>query len=140
MRTKREAIAFVRHQSEHGPRFDAGLCKRQTRIAYGIPSDGSDDAAEAWTRTHYRLGSGVWVPGAFAWWTGGSHGHGHVAFCAFKFGHVWSVDAHRSGYWDRVPFARIEAWAPSLTFRGFTLDIDGKVPVRIPTTIRRFQP
>lgn len=139
MRTKREAIAAIARQSANGPRFEVGLCKRKTREAYGIPSDGSQDATEAWSRTRYRF-AGVWIPGAFAWWKGGSHGHGHVAVLAFAYGELWTVDAKRSGYWDRVPFDRIEHWAPALTFAGLSLDIDGKVPVRIPSQLRRWQP
>lgn len=137
MRGKKEAIAHIARQSEHGPRFPVGMCKQQTRLAYDVPSDGSQDATEAFGRTHYRI-NGVWVPGAFAWWTGGSHGHGHVAVLAFHYGLVWSVDVKRPGYWDRVPFEQIHRWAPSLVFRGLSLDIDGKVPVRVPSSMRRW--
>lgn len=125
-RTPNEAIALARNQSDHGPRFRVGLCKRKTRELYGVASDGSEDATEAWKRTDHRYG----VPpadaprGALIWWTGGSDGHGHVAVATGD-GSCWSVDIKRTGYWDRVPIRYIaERWS-ALHLAGSSADIDG---------------
>lgn len=127
-----QAIDNVAAQSAHGPRFGTGLCKRKTREAYGVPSDGSVDATQAWSRTKYRLNvSGDKAPrGTLLWWTGGSEGHGHVAISDGK-GGAWSVDVKRPGYWDHVPFADIARWAPKLHWAGVSQDIDR---VRVVTT------
>jgi len=121
-----QAIAHCFNQSVKGPGFDAGWCKRETREAYDVPSDGSDSATEAWSRTDHRLKvGGASAPrGALLWWTGGSDGHGHVAIADGK-GGVWSVDVKRAGYWDHVPFIEIRRWAPQLVFVGVSADIDG---------------
>lgn len=136
-RTPVAAVAAARQQSEHGPPFAPNLCKRQTRLAFSVPSDGSTNAATAWTRTDHRLpDSAPWTPGALVWWTGGTGGHGHVAFCAYRTGYVWSVDIKRPGYWDRVPLEQITRTWPRLKFAGRSRDIDGVIvaPVRLPAT------
>lgn len=142
-RTADQAIAHCFNQSTNGPQFEAGLCKQRTRIAYGVPSDGADDATEAWRRTDHRIAvTGTKAPrGALVWWTGGSEGHGHVAIADGK-GGVWSVDVKRAGYWDHVPFGQIAAWAPALRFAGVSADIDGVqvIPVPAPAPREPFEP
>lgn len=131
-RSPLEAIASVRAQSANGPRFATGMCKKKTREAYAVPSDGSKSASEAWARTDHRFdATKTWKPGAFAWWTGGSDGHGHVAILADK-GHVWSVDILRPGYWDKVSLERISRSWPKLRLAGFSLDIDGVKVTNLP--------
>jgi hypothetical protein len=143
-RTPAQAAAACARQSTRGPSFGIGECKLRVRLAYNVPSDGSPSAAVAWTRTQYRhpvpadLAS---IPdGALLWWTGGSHGFGHVAI---KWGTVrgadgrfaaacWSTDLRRAGRFDRVPVADVHArWG--LTLAGWSEDIDG-VRVLTPVT------
>lgn len=130
-----QAISNVADQSKHGPAFRVGLCKQKTREAYGVPSDGSNDATEAWGRTKHRVKTtGHQAPrGAILWWTGGSQGHGHAAIADGK-GGVWSVDILRSGYWDHVPFPQMSHSWPNLRFAGVSLDIDGVQVVPTPGT------
>lgn len=132
-RTPDEAISFVYAQSKYGPTFPVNECKMRTRIAYGVPSDGSQDATEARSRTKVRLDClGTEAPrGALLWWTGGSQGHGHVAIADGK-GGVWSVDIKRHGYWDHVPFQTIHDSWPLLKWAGVSLDIDGVQVVPTP--------
>lgn len=131
-RTVSQALAYLRRERNTGAKFPAGMCKQETREAYLIPSDGSDDATEAWSRTRHRLTkSDPWTPGAFAWWTGGSEGHGHVAICDTTPGYVWSVDALRAGHWDRVLLASISAQWSQLREAGFSADIEGVKVVNV---------
>lgn len=127
-RTPAQALSLVQHQSENGPAFAVGMCKRETREAFAVPSDGSGNASTAWTRTDHRVAPNPWIPGTLAWWTGGANGDGHVAILAHEHGYVWSVDIRRDGYWDRVPLGAISLTWPRLTFAGYSRDIDG-VPV-----------
>lgn len=134
VRTAEEAIAYCRAQSARpAPTAPAGFCKRETREAYGVASDGTDDASSAWRATDKRIATtGSEAPrGALVWWTGGSNGHGHVAI-ADGSGGVWSVDIRRAGYWDHVPFARIGSSWPALRFAGVSADIDGVQVIAVP--------
>lgn len=126
VRTNEEAIDAVARQSATGKPFKVGMCKQRTRMAYGVPSDGSNDATEAFGRTKHRLAvTGAKAPrGAILWWTGGSKGHGHVAIADGK-GGVWSVDIKRNGFWDHVPFGQIAKSFPNVKFAGVSQDIDG---------------
>lgn len=125
-RTAAQAIAHVARQSTNGPKFEPNYCKRETREAYLVPSDGSGSATQAFARTRHRLSAAdPWTPGALAWWVGGSNGEGHVAICDTRPGYVWSVDIRRPGYWDRVLLASINAAWPQLRESGFSCDIDG---------------
>lgn len=125
--TPEQALARAHNQSLHGPRFPVGMCKRKTRELYGVPSDGSGSAAEAWTRTRHRLrvDAGSAPAGALIWWTGGHDGNGHVAIKDTAAGYCWSVDFRRPGYFDRVLIAQIGAGWAALRFAGVSLDIDG---------------
>lgn len=125
-----DAIANVAAQSAHGPRFEVGLCKRKTREAYGVPSDGSKSAAAAWARTKHRIAPGP-VRGALRWYLGGADGYGHVTIDDGK-GGEWSVDITRPGYWDHVPVGTITRRWPNLRYVGTSLDIDGVKVVELP--------
>lgn len=126
-RTVDQALEFVRTQSKQGPPFDVGMCKRETREAYLIASDGSRDAAEAWERADHKhsqtLTDGI-PRGAFLWWLGGSQDHGHVAISAGN-GLCWTVDFLRDGMWDLAATDTIAQYWPDLRFVGWSEDIDG---------------
>jgi hypothetical protein len=136
MRTRLQAIAACQIASRTGETDRVGLCQARTRGKYLIPSDGSPDAATAHSRTKHRF-TGLWVPGAFAWWTGGTHGHGHVAICAWRKGYVWTVDFKRPGKWDRVKLDNItKVW--HLKFAGFSRDNDAKTILAMPAHPRKW--
>jgi hypothetical protein len=82
-RTVNQAMSYLSDQIKNGKPFKSGLCKLKTREAYLIESDGSPDAATSWRRTKHRF-SGVWMRGAFVYWTGGSEGNGHVAMMSWR--------------------------------------------------------
>lgn len=135
-RTVDEALAYIRQQAKEGEPFEVGWCKRETREAYLIPSDGSDDATEAWDRADHKhpttLTAGI-PRGAFCWWAGGADNHGHVAIAAGN-GLCWSVDIFRPGRWDLVAIDRVAQHWPNLRFVGWSEDIDG---VRVDLTPAR---
>lgn len=135
MRTVNEALAYVAGQIQHGTQFASGMCKRKTREAYGIPSDGSPTAAAAWRRTDHRI-TGEWVRGAFVFWTGGRNGAGHVAICRWRKGHIDTVDYPHVGHWNHSTIAELEDAWPAIRYAGMSLDLDG-VQVRRRPLIRR---
>ncbi|MGY2703351.1 glycoside hydrolase family 25 protein [Nocardioides sp. HB32] len=133
-RTPEQAIAAARNQSQHGPKFGVGECKMRCRDAYNVPSDGSPSAADAWSRARHKhaVTNVKDIPrGALIWWTGGSHGWGHVAISAGD-GKCWSTDIGRSGYFDLVDLDLIHTkWG--LTLVGWSEDIDGVRALTVPT-------
>lgn len=144
MRTPRQALRHIADRIKAGERFKAGMCKQETREAYLIPSDGSDDAAEAWSRTRYRF-KGAWIPGAFMWWTGGTpdpdtgRRHGHVAVCGWRVGYIKTVDYPKSGRWNTTTVAQLERAWPRIDYAGTSLDIDGHMPRPfLPRIVRRW--
>lgn len=122
----RSALAYVTNVAANAAPFPVGLCKQRTRLAFAVPSDGSEDATEAWSRTKHRVAVTAqnWRP-AILWWTGGSNGHGHVAFTDPEPGIIWTVDYPKPGYWNRVPKTDLERSWPKLRYAGASLDIDG---------------
>lgn len=120
--TPTQALARAHNQSRNGPQFDLGMCLRETRKLYDVPSR-YDDAADAWRATRHRIDPDRAPRGALVWWTGGSAGHGHVALYAGD-GLCWSVDIRRRGYFDLVPVAEVNRqW--NLSLAGYSLDING---------------
>lgn len=130
-----QALAYVADPELNGEPFPVGLCKQRTRIAFDVDSDGSVDAAEAWSRTKHRIPLTLadWRP-AILWWTGGSEGHGHVAFTDPTPGLIWTVDFPGTGRWNRCSKVRLEAAWPALTYVGASLDIDGVQVIAYPVT------
>lgn len=121
----RDAIAWL-HEP---PRFQqiaggaAGLCLKNVRYAFNIPAKYSS-AAQAAQHTNLSPGS---VRGSAPrnrpyFWSGGSHGYGHVAITDgyTRFGgnlRVWTTDwpnpvtGRRDGKWRRVRADKItRAW------------------------------
>lgn len=127
MRTVEQAIAWTKR----GQRFEVGWCKRMCRTAYGVPSDGSDTAVEAWSRTKVRGAKGTVPPrGALVWYVGGSHGAGHVAISEGN-GMIRSTDAPVAGMWGSVPRSWPEThWG--MLYVGWSRDIDGATVVPPP--------
>lgn len=142
-RTYRQALKFITGLIRKRFKFESGRCKQMCREAYNIPTDGSIDAADAFGRTRHRF-HGLWIPGAFIWWRGGTPDprtgkrHGHVAIMGWRKGRIRSVDYPRVGEWNNTTVKELEAAWPLIEFAGTSLDIDG-VPVRrIPLVVRRW--
>lgn len=134
IRTPAQALEAARNQSKNGPRFGVNECKKRIRLLYLVPSDGSDTAAIAWTRTEFRRPVATAMPkGTLVWWTGGASGAGHVAIYAGD-GKVWSTDILRDGYFDLVPLEQIVRDWPNLRLAGASHDIDGVRVVTAPLT------
>lgn len=138
MRTRKEMLEYIRREIRYGNPFPSGWCKRKSREAYLIPSDGTPNASGAWEKTDHRV-KGYWVPGAFVWWRGGSDGDGHVAICRWRKGRIFTVDFPNVGRWNRTSIAALEAAWPSITWAGMSLDIDGVKVRRMPRFPRRWQ-
>lgn len=123
--TPLQALARARNQSLNGPTYPTGMCLKATRKLYDVDAL-YHDAATGWAHTVHRISAAQAPAGALVWWTGGSHGHGHVALYAGG-GYCWSVDIRRPGRFDRVPVTEItRQWG--LTLAGYSRDVNG-VPV-----------
>jgi hypothetical protein len=108
--------ALSRAHAKVGHSCRVGYCLQEVRALYGI-GGGSPDATTAWNRAIGKHTSTP-PPGAPVFWTGGSHGHGHIAVMDHG-GYIISTDAPGSGRWGRVPLSwpaqrwgvRLAGWA-----------------------------
>ncbi len=120
------AIAAARKQSHQGPQSAEGMCLQMVRVCYSIPAV-AGDAIGAWNiaTTKHRTTDPAAIPRGFpVFWSGGSHGHGHIAISAGG-GHCWSTDIRRPGFFDYVPITEIhDKWG--LTLLGFSRDLNGR--------------
>jgi hypothetical protein len=126
-----EAIAWEIDQIDHPtrqdwnpPSFDwLGACLSVTRQAAGTPKV-YDDATQAWNNAVHRHEWDDEPPrGAIVFWTGGSHGHGHVVRSLGE-GVCLSNDLVRRGRIDIVEIADLNRfWG--LPRAGWTNDING---------------
>jgi hypothetical protein len=133
--TYRTPPQAIRYCASHRD-TDIGMCQKESRIAYNVPSDGTPTAAADWYGSDYpHQMPAVYtaknfekVPlGALLRWTGGRSGAGHVApFRGLIAGtpYMWSTDLPTYGSRGLVPVALAEhQWG--LRFVGWTEDIDG---------------
>lgn len=97
-------------------------CLIFARSAFGVAAQ-YPDAATAWSQAAFKHGTAGTPPAAVpVWWTGGTHGYGHVAVSAGN-GYCYSTDILRHGKVDKVPITRINlSWG--LTYKGWTEDIN----------------
>jgi len=115
-----EAIAWCRdHQT-----WQVGYCQQYVRTSFGVGSlYGS--AAEAWEHVNHkhRTENGNNCPrGVPVFWTGGSHGYGHVAVSTGN-GYCWSTDAGGPGQVAKVSINGLTSrWG--LNFQGWAEDIN----------------
>lgn len=116
---------YAQAQHERRSRDWTGWCLVFVRSAFGVPAQ-QPDAASAWANAERKhpVTSGSQVPrGVPVFWTGGSHGHGHIALSRGD-GSVWTTDFVREG---QVDVARIDditrGWG--LTLAGWTEDLNG---------------
>lgn len=118
------------------PLAKGGMCKKEVREAIGIDVSHSDTAREAYAETKHRF-SGIWIPGALAWWSNG--GNWHIAWCAFRKGYVYTVDTPNYKRWNRIPIEEVSRNWPSCHFVGFSRDLDGKTVVDMPRVTRKWK-
>lgn len=131
-RTTTAALAWTR---ERGPIPDkagravgaTGWCKRETRLAYAVESDGSATAAESWARNPEKHTDGSTPPrGAILYWTGGSEGEGHAAITEDDRGRIRTVDLPVGGRWGTMSSrADLERHFSKLRYAGWSPYIDG---------------
>jgi len=116
---------YAQRQHEKPSRDWTGWCLVFVRLCFGAPAKARDAAtAYAAAERKHPVTSGAQVPrGVPVFWTGGSHGHGHVALSRGG-GSVWTTDFVRKG---KVDVARIDditrVWG--LRLAGWTEDING---------------
>lgn len=119
--------ARIRSKSDR-PTSEAGMCLREVRECFSVgpTTPPTDDAAEAWARAkhkHPETDPHKIPRNVPVFWTGGIHGHGHIAIATGD-SRCWSTDILRSGYFDRVAIASIQAkWG--LTLVGWSEDLNG---------------
>lgn len=120
------AIAAARTQSRRGPLLEVGMCLANVDACYGI-GPGAPTAIAAWQRAahqHPTANPNAIPRGYPIFWSGGSHGAGHVAISAGR-GWCWSTDIRRPGRFDRVRVDQIRRqWG--LHLEGWTQDINGE--------------
>jgi len=99
-----------------------GYCQQWCREKAGIGSL-YGTAAIAWKNTNDRYPGNRDVPrGAMAFWTGGSHGYGHIAV-GLGHGMVRSTDSGGAGRPANVPLAWVEQhWG--LPYAGWAWDVN----------------
>lgn len=122
-----EAIATARSWSLSRKFVGVGQCLATVRQYYGVAAGFPTAAASYSAADHkYHVPSGVDVPrGAPVWWTGGSHGAGHIAISVGG-GICLSTDWKEQG---RIDYARIDEitsrWG--LHFEGYTQEVNAVV-------------
>lgn len=101
---------------------DPGYCLQQCRIWAGIPAM-YPDATTAWKNTNDRYPGNKNPPrGSAVYWTGGSHGYGHIAISLGN-GKVRSTDAGGSGKVATVDLGWVQShWG--LPYAGWAWDIN----------------
>jgi hypothetical protein len=106
----------------HNYQSREGMCLLRVHEVFATPAR-YGDAATAFHHTTQRHG-GTPPIGVPVWWTGGTHGYGHIAASDGK-GWCYSTDIKRPGRFDRVPIATIgRAW-PLEHYQGWSEDING---------------
>lgn len=133
--TTEQAIARGLRQSAHGPTFREGTCKIQVEALFSVPSAGNPDASSGWANGTTIKHKAPTDPaaladfiahaprGMIAWWTGGSHGHGHVA-PVYGHGMILTSDLGGVGRFHVQPLDRVRRdWG--LRFVGLSEDLEG---------------
>ena len=129
--TPAEAIAYAQGRATSGAVYPEGNCLGFVRDAYSTGTFGSNAAAQ-YAATRLRGTTSPAPFGTLLWWTGGTHGYGHVALSDGK-GNCYSTDFGADRYYGdgRVRLIPIEAVArfsnpaAPLVFRAWSRDLDG---------------
>lgn len=118
-------IQNARHDAKAGTTRRVGLCLQWVRTWLGIAAR-YPTAADAWAQARFRHPETdpAKIPrGVAVFWTGGSHGFGHVALATGN-ARCYSSDIVRDGQADHVDIDLIrEKWG--LELAGWTEDLNG---------------
>jgi len=103
-RTPAQAVAAMKALHDKGTDVGVGTCLHTCRLAWGLPG-GITDAASQWRAIPAAYQKHGPAPlGAPVFWTGGTHGYGHIAISDGN-GSVWTTDIPTS---SRVGHVRVE--------------------------------
>ena len=106
-----QAVAWAKnHISKKYNANYYGMCDHIVGLAYGRSASGHYDAISHWksTPSRYRH-SGKAIPaGGLAFFSGGSHGHGHVAISTGD-GRLISTDIHGNGTYTYTTISEIQS-------------------------------
>lgn len=135
MRTFLEGVAAIRGMDRLNTDIDPGRCKQRTREAFGVPSNGTQTAADSWAAApdQHHNGDPTKAPAySFGWMTGGGSGAGHVVV-NLGAGRILTPGGPRDDdTWCETTAAELLRGWPNLTWVGWTYTIDGAAPVRPP--------
>lgn len=110
-RSAANAAAAMKELHDKNANVGVGACLHTCRTAWGLPG-GSPDAATQWHSIppeHRRNGPAPL--GAPVFWTGGSHGYGHIAI-SDGLGSVWSTDLPTSSRVGHIPVdVVVKSWS-----------------------------
>lgn len=124
-RTPDQALAACLTESSRPSRDWTDSCLMFVRTMYGVAAKWPD-AATAWrsaVHKHPTTDPHAIPRGVPVWWTGGSHGYGHVAVAVGN-GQMWTTDLIRPGKVDLAPISQVHTkWGLQLV--GWTEDING---------------
>ena len=114
--------AIVARNAENDRTNVPGMCLVQCRTWADIPAR-YGDAITAWLNTNQRFPGDRKPPrGSFVFWSGGSHGHGHIAVSLGN-GKIRTTDVPRSGLVTTVDLEWIERnW--HLRYAGWAWDVN----------------
>lgn len=99
-----------------------GRCLQYVRTWLEIPAHWPS-ASRAWTEADHRHTNRNPPKGAPVFWTGGSHGYGHIALSTGG-GYVRSTDAPVAGWVRTMPLSWFDTHWPSLHFVGWAEDLN----------------
>lgn len=108
------------------PTSDVGWCLREVRECFGVAQLApSATQAWEWAKAKHHVTNPDKVPRRVpVFWTGGSHGAGHIAI-GIGDGMCWSTDIRRDGWFDRVAIAEVARKWPKLKLVGWSEDLNG---------------
>ena len=120
--TPQQAVRYALDQVKHPDENYYEKCDHFAAACYGYGGSGYTSAASHWASIPSSMrhpGNTNPPAGALVFWTGGSHGYGHVAISLGN-GKIASTDIRRHGQVDVVPLSEIHqrwglsyaGWAP----------------------------
>jgi hypothetical protein len=123
--TKKRLVKRARNAVTKGTWFGPGQCLKSVRTLAGAEG-GTYDAVAGWNKAKYKRRGQYGPAGTFEWWSGGSHGHGHVAVSIGKINGRYrcvTLDYLRHGRMNITDTANISKnW--HLHHLGYTTDIN----------------